>query len=100
MEIIISQVTSRYICKLIPKAMILQFEPHRTISEIKDEFHAMFPFLKLEFFKKSHGETEPSHKKEMIQTDVQISDISHKSKSGAFNLTPATTVAGLETALR
>jgi len=80
--------------------MILNFEPHRNISEIKDEFNGMFPFLKLEFFKKSHEETEPSHKKEMIQSDAEISRISHNKKYGAFNLTPATTVVGLETALR
>ena len=80
--------------------MIITIEPERTISEIKEEFNVLFPFLKLEFFRTAHEEAEATQHREMIKKNMPISDISRNKKYGTFYLTPATTVATLEATLR
>ena len=80
--------------------MKIKIEADRTISQIRDEFTGIFPYLKLEFFKGAHEASEPSRKKEMIKTDVSINSISSNRKYGSFQVSPATTVSALEAAMR
>lgn len=80
--------------------MILQIESKKTISEIKEEFHAVFPFLKLEFFTKPHDVSDASLIREMIKTNPELGELSKNKKSGKIDFTPYTTVAALETAFR
>ncbi len=80
--------------------MILHIESKRTISEIKEEFNATFPFLKLEFFTKPHDVNDASLIREMIKTDPEIEELNNNIKPAVIEFTPYTTVAALETFFR
>jgi hypothetical protein len=80
--------------------MTLKIDANRTISEIREEFTGLFPYLKLEFFKTSHEAAEASRKREMIKTDEKMSKISRNQKFGSLKLSPVLTVASLEAAMR
>jgi hypothetical protein len=41
-------------------------------SEIKERFNALFPFLKIEFFRKVHKNLQGSFKKDLIKEDFDI----------------------------
>jgi len=41
-------------------------------SEIKQKFHDIFPFLKIEFFRKVHKNLQGSFKKDLIKDDFSI----------------------------
>ncbi|MDQ3052047.1 MAG: hypothetical protein M3Q95_14285 [Bacteroidota bacterium] len=66
----------------ILKMMILQIDSNKLISEIKEQFHVDFPFLKLEFFTKAHDVTDASFIKEMIKTNPELGEISRNKKCG------------------
>ena len=76
--------------------MKLNLQPDITTSELNNQFHSYFPFLKIEFFKSSHEANEPSKKKELIIENISIAELSGKKKSGEFEFTPMTTVAEFE----
>ena len=55
--------------------MTIHIQPNRTISEIREEFNKLFPFLKLEFFKVAHEAQEPSRQRAMITSDLFLSKV-------------------------
>jgi hypothetical protein len=47
------------------------------VSEIKKIFNSQFPFLKIEFFKKSHKQLQGTFKKDIITDDFMIKSNQH-----------------------
>ena len=67
-----------------------------TIKEIQDKFSNKYPYLKLEFFSKSHRIHAGSRKENMISTDTKIKDCRSQHHIGSLDIYPKTTVAQLE----
>jgi hypothetical protein len=74
--------------------MIIQNE--RTIHDIQEEFHAMFPYLKLEFFSKLHDPGKPSHLKFMLSPEQTLGESRSVHNEGEIIITPQLTVSELE----
>ncbi len=72
----------------------------RNLSQIKEEFNSLFPYLKLEFFKVPHHDLEPTSKKAMIKSDHLVSEINEFEKEGEINLSGSMTVKELEAIFR
>ena len=72
----------------------------RKLSELKEEFNASYPFLKLEFFKVPHHDQEPTAKKAMIKADHAVSDISEIVNEGEIAISGSMTVIELEALFR
>jgi hypothetical protein len=51
---------------------IIKIENEVKVSELKNAFNNQFPFLKIEFFKKSHKQLQGSYKKDIITKDFII----------------------------
>jgi hypothetical protein len=76
--------------------MLLSITPTRMISEVQDEFNAMFPFLKIEFFNnRSNGRSDFSAKK-IIPSNRKIGDIQLAIADGNIDVRPDMKVADLE----
>lgn len=76
--------------------MNLEITDQRTIKEIQDEFNALFPLLKLEFFTKPHSEGSPSPKKQLISDSQTIGKLRTTHTSGSITIAPSMTVSSLE----
>jgi len=67
-------------------------DQHKTTNQIQQEFSEIFPFLKIEFFKKSHNTFGGNSSKEIIQTKEAL-----KIKStGELHISSSMTVNELE----
>lgn len=71
---------------------------NRTIASVQQEFHELFPYLKLEFFSKLHEPGQPSHLKFMQQPGKTLGEIRSGHASGEIVITPQMTVSELEQA--
>ena len=67
-----------------------------TIKEIQDKFSKKYPYLKVEFFSKSHRIHAGSRKEFMISSDTNIQDCRTQHLIGSMDIFPKTTVAELE----
>lgn len=76
--------------------MVIKISSNKSISEIKQEFSREFPFLRLEFFNKSHKATEASSKNEMIGSDMLIGKIQKHKKEGYLDVEHNMKVQDLE----
>lgn len=70
----------------------------KTISSIQKEFQKRFPFLKIEFYKKGHTQSEGSPKKNMLNNKLTIGDVQKNNLSGTIKIQGLMTVAELESA--
>lgn len=68
----------------------------RSIAEIKEQFHAAFPYLKLEFFTKVHCPGEASLLNFKIPSDKKLADFKPNIKDGVIHISPEMTVSDLE----
>lgn len=66
----------------------MQIESTHKLSEIQKKFNSKYPFLKLEFFSKPHDVGAGSPKKDILNNELSIADISTKEKSGTINIQP------------
>ncbi len=66
------------------------------LSTVQAEFKKAFAFLKIEFFKNSHENHEPSSRKEMIKGNPLVSTLLETEVEGYIDLDPKMTVADLE----
>jgi len=78
----------------------MKIHASRLLSEIKEEFTLMFPYLKLEFFKIPHHDQEPTTKKAMIKADHAVCEISEIQYEGEIDLSGEMTVNELESKFR
>lgn len=76
----------------------IEISEQRKISDVQKEFNEMFPYLKLEFFTKTHGKREGSEKKYQIDCSKKICDSRKINKKGLITIHPKLTVAELEKA--
>lgn len=76
--------------------MTLELRKSQRISELKAQFSASFPFLKLEFFKVEHDPMKPTAKKEMINGDPMLVEISASFKGGKLAIKSSMEVSTLE----
>ncbi|MEY3399467.1 MAG: hypothetical protein RL220_2061 [Bacteroidota bacterium] len=76
--------------------MKLQIEDQRTIASVQKDFAEHFPFLKIEFFSKSHRAGKGTSKAYMRDTSLRISDCRSKHLNGELEIQPGMTVTELE----
>ncbi|MCB9187380.1 MAG: hypothetical protein H6601_11640 [Flavobacteriales bacterium] len=77
--------------------MKLHINDALTISEIQEEFGKVFPYLKIEFFKKPHETGETSPKSEMLPSDATLAKWRTVHNEGDLTVTAETTVEEVET---
>lgn len=80
--------------------MKLHVDDKRAISSIQEEFNAVFPFLKIEFFKKPHETGEASPLDEMLPTDSTLGKWRTIHNEGDLVITAETTVDEVESAFQ
>ena len=80
--------------------MQLKITTKQTISEVKAAFHALLPYMKIEFFHHSHAQGEGSPKTDMIQGDVRIIDLVEGHDHGTIEFKDSTLVYELEEKLQ
>ena len=76
--------------------MKLIVNDEQRISSLQQQFKALFPFLKLEFFSKRHKPGKRSHLKFMLKPEMYIRDIRSIHVGGEITVTPERSVAELE----
>lgn len=76
--------------------MKIEITDKRTISEIQDEFNKAFPYLKVEFFTKTHKERAGTAKKYIIANTKTLGECRTLHTNGAFFIVPKMTVLELE----
>lgn len=69
--------------------MVIQINPTKKISEFQNEFIAFFPFLKIEFFMKSHHVGASSASNDMyFNRTMTMGDIGTVQADSSFEFTP------------
>lgn len=66
----------------------------KTIRDIQSEFNSLFPYLKIQFFRKSHHEFEGSHKKDILPDSTVLYALS--TSNGSISIDKSQTVAEVE----
>jgi hypothetical protein len=64
-----------------PSGNILMIKSNKTLSSVQDEFSTRYPYLKLEFFRRNHGQGEGSAKKDLIHKDLILKNVNKKKTS-------------------
>lgn len=76
--------------------MVLTINDNQKLSDVKDEFNKLFPYLKLEFFKHKHGSHQGNAKSDMLSTDLTFKKARRKHSDGAIVVKENMSVADLE----
>jgi hypothetical protein len=79
--------------------MTINISGTRHLNEVQKDFNNYFPFLKIEFFKKSHGIEKSSGPQKIIPQTHTVSDARTSNEEGYFEIWPDMTVAELEQSL-
>ena len=64
----------------------MEIKDNRKIIEIQQEFHEKFPYLKIEFYKKSHEAGEGNPDKEKLDPYKTIGEVRTKHESGELSI--------------
>lgn len=77
--------------------MKIKIDRNKQISAIQAEFNRMFPYLKLEFFSRSHGVGEASAKQNLVSNNKKLDDfVSFHNNKSELTITSSMTVKDLE----
>jgi hypothetical protein len=76
--------------------MILMIDDTKRISAIQQEFTAMFPYLKLEFFKHAHTVHQGNLKKDMLNSSLTLKQFGSRHISGELEIKENMKVSDLE----
>jgi hypothetical protein len=76
--------------------MKLLLTADKKIRELKKDFEHSFPYLKLEFFKKSHGFREASSRMDLVPDNVTLIQVAGIMKAGEVEIKPWQSVAEVE----
>ena len=76
--------------------MILTIDDNKKISAIQQEFNALFPYLKLEFFKHAHSVHQGSPKKDMLNSNLILKQFRNKHVNGSLEIKETMKVSDLE----
>jgi len=74
--------------------MIITISSTKTIKDVQGEFNAIFPYLKIQFFRKSHHEFEGSHKKDILPENTVLYALS--TSDGILTINKDQTVTEVE----
>ena len=72
----------------------------KTIREVKNEFHDKFPWLKIEFYSKSHGTGEGSPESLHLDDELTIAQVRSVHGEGELSIHGNLRVASLEESFR
>jgi hypothetical protein len=67
-----------------------------TVTDIQEQFHAKFPLLTIRFYKVAHEDHEGSRKKDEVEDNLALSELSPSLQEASIPLTPQLTVEALE----
>ena len=76
--------------------MNLHLQAQKSIKELKQEFSNSFPFLKIEFFVRSHEAGEASPLSEELPGTATLIEVTGALREGTFTIDPKDTVAAVE----
>ena len=76
--------------------MVLTINDNHKLSEVKDQFNALFPYLKLEFFRHKHDVKRSNPKTDMLSSDLTFKKVRKKHTEGAIVVKENMSVASLE----
>lgn len=80
--------------------MQIEIKDIKTISSLQEEFNALFPYLKIEFFTRVHDIGAPSPKKLIRHANKTIGECRTVHTEGNIIISPLSTVAQLEQSFR
>lgn len=78
--------------------MIIHIANTTTVAQVRDALTAKFPFLKIEFFRKSHGEGEMSKIKDQLPPETVLNEFRNSTAPGDLVLTSTMRVSEVENA--
>ena len=76
--------------------MKLYLSPEVKIKDLKKSFENSFPYLKIEFLKKSHLPEEGSPKKDIVTDSSSLIEVADVMREGEIEIRPDQTVAEVE----
>ncbi|ULQ52477.1 hypothetical protein [Flavihumibacter fluvii] len=76
--------------------MFLEINDSTTIKEIQQTFSDFYPYLRICFFKKSHGKYEASDEKKMLSPDQLLGEVRKTHVSALLEIQPGYKVANVE----
>ncbi len=74
----------------------MKITDNKSVDQIQNEFSALYPGLKIEFYNKSHGAYKASPKTELIDSDSKIGDIRTIHLEATVTFNPTMAVAEVE----
>lgn len=80
--------------------MHLLFSPQATVNEVKQQFRALFPYLKIEFFDLAHQNNEGSSSKHIINGDMLLGSLNSSIPIEQLQLNPLMLVSELESSVK
>ncbi|MBO9729681.1 MAG: hypothetical protein J7623_13675 [Chitinophaga sp.] len=76
--------------------MQIYISEEATVGDIQDRFHTLYPYLKLEFFRKPHTKGEYSPEGEKISPETAIEKIRMRDNFGWLDISYYRTAAAVE----
>jgi len=80
--------------------MTFKIDDNKSIATIQQEFNAMFPYLKLEFFKHAHGVHQGGPKKDMLNSSLALKQFAKKHVNGMIEIKETMKVSDLESSFQ
>jgi glycerol-3-phosphate O-acyltransferase len=80
--------------------MHLKINDNTSLREIEETFSNYYPYLKLEFFHKSHKKYEASLATDRVNPYTKVGDLNLKHMSGALEIRPLYRIADVEKEFR
>lgn len=74
----------------------IHIEQDKTIEALQLEFNAIYPFLKIEFFKEPHVAGKGTAKNKMIENTMRLNQIQKINKAGKISFSRLMTVIDME----
>lgn len=79
--------------------MKIEIGPNTRIKDVQNKFTEVYPYLKVDFYKRQHAEQELSEEKDMIPPDKLFSQIGKSLITKTIDINKDRTVADLEKAV-
>lgn len=78
------------------REMTIQVTSDKIIRDLQHEFNNVFPYLKIEFFRKGSRFRQSSQRDTTLPTQLSIGGVYHRKFKATINITPSMTVKELE----
>jgi hypothetical protein len=80
--------------------MELSIKGNDSIKKVKEDFHAKFPNLKIEFFYHGHFEGEGSPAADMVKGDVTVNELQSHTSDGNITYSGSMKIGDLESVVK